>query len=46
VSGARGGVGTTTIAANLGWFQANNRKRRAALIDLDFHNGTLVHRQR
>jgi pilus assembly protein CpaE len=41
VSGARGGVGTTTIAANLGWFQANNRKRRAALIDLDFHNGTL-----
>lgn len=41
VTGARGGVGTTTIAANLGWFQANARKRRVALIDLDFHNGAL-----
>jgi pilus assembly protein CpaE len=41
VSGARGGVGATTIAANLGWFQANRRQRRAALVDLDFHSGAL-----
>jgi pilus assembly protein CpaE len=41
VSGARGGVGASTIAANLGWFQANHRKRRVAMVDLDFHSGTL-----
>jgi pilus assembly protein CpaE len=41
VTGARGGVGATTVAANLGWFQANERKRRVALLDLDFHSGAL-----
>lgn len=41
VTGARGGVGATTIAANLGWYQANARKRRVALIDLDLHGGAL-----
>jgi pilus assembly protein CpaE len=41
VTGARGGVGATTVAANLGWYQANVRKRRVALIDLDFHGAAL-----
>src|SRR6516225_10544072 len=33
--GARGGVGTTTIAANLAWHLANRQSRRVALVDLD-----------
>jgi pilus assembly protein CpaE len=37
--GARGGVGTTTLAANLAWHLANKHSRRVALVDLDLHHG-------
>ena len=37
--GARGGVGTTTLAANLAWYLANRQTRRVALVDLDLQNG-------
>jgi pilus assembly protein CpaE len=37
--GARGGVGTTTLAANLAWHLANRQGRRVALADLDLQNG-------
>jgi pilus assembly protein CpaE len=37
--GARGGVGTTTIAANLAWHLANRQSRRVALVDLDLQHG-------
>jgi pilus assembly protein CpaE len=37
--GARGGVGTTTLASNLAWHLANRQSRRVALIDLDLQNG-------
>jgi pilus assembly protein CpaE len=37
--GARGGVGTTTIAANLAWYLANHQSRRVALVDLDIQHG-------
>jgi pilus assembly protein CpaE len=39
VVGARGGVGTTTIAINLSWYLANQQHRRVALLDLDLHSG-------
>jgi len=37
--GARGGVGTTTVAANLAWYLANRQGRRVALVDLDLQSG-------
>src|SRR5207237_2262021 len=37
--GARGGVGTTTMAANLAWHLANRQGRRVALVDLDLQHG-------
>ena len=37
--GARGGVGTTTLAANLAWYLANKQGRRVALVDLDLQRG-------
>jgi pilus assembly protein CpaE len=37
--GARGGVGTTTLATNLAWYLAHETKRRVGLVDLDLHNG-------
>jgi pilus assembly protein CpaE len=37
--GARGGVGTTTVAANLAWHLANRQSRRVALVDLDLQHG-------
>jgi pilus assembly protein CpaE len=37
--GARGGVGTTTLAANLAWHLANRQGRRVALVDLDLQHG-------
>jgi pilus assembly protein CpaE len=37
--GARGGVGTTTLAINLAWYLANRQKRRVLLLDLDLQNG-------
>ena len=39
VVGARGGVGTTTLAINLAWYLANRQKRRVLLLDLDLQNG-------
>jgi pilus assembly protein CpaE len=37
--GARGGVGTTTVAANLAWYLANRQNRRVALLDLNLQRG-------
>jgi pilus assembly protein CpaE len=37
--GARGGVGTTTLAANLAWHLAERQSRRVALVDLDLQHG-------
>jgi pilus assembly protein CpaE len=37
--GARGGVGTTTLASNLAWHLANHQSRRVALVDLDLQHG-------
>lgn len=37
--GARGGVGTTTLAANFAWHLANRQSRRVALVDLDLQSG-------
>jgi pilus assembly protein CpaE len=39
VVGARGGVGTTTLAINLAWYFANQQNRRVVLLDLDLQNG-------
>ena len=39
VIGTRGGVGATTVAANLAWHLANRQSRRVALTDLDLQNG-------
>lgn len=39
IIGARGGVGTTTLAANLAWYLANRQSRRVALVDLDLQHG-------
>jgi pilus assembly protein CpaE len=41
VTGARGGVGATTVAANLGWLLDHKIGRRVAMIDLDFNHGAL-----
>jgi len=37
--GARGGVGTTTLAVNLAWHLAHRQSRRVTLVDLDLQNG-------
>ena len=37
--GSRGGVGTSTLAANLAWHLANRQSRRVALVDLDLQHG-------
>jgi pilus assembly protein CpaE len=39
VIGARGGVGTTTLAINLAWYLADRQNRRILLLDLDLQNG-------
>lgn len=39
LTGARGGVGTSTMVVNLAWYLANRHARRVALVDLDLHNG-------
>jgi pilus assembly protein CpaE len=39
VIGARGGVGATTVAANLAWYLAHRQNRRVALVDFDLQNG-------
>ncbi|HUK10549.1 MAG TPA: cellulose synthase operon protein YhjQ/BcsQ [Stellaceae bacterium] len=40
--GARGGVGTTTIAASVAWNFVHEFHQRAALADLDLHFGSLA----
>lgn len=40
VVGARGGVGTSTIATSLGWLMADRLERSTAILDLDVHFGT------
>ena len=40
VIGARGGVGTSTIATSLGWLMADRLERTTAILDLDVHFGT------
>src|SRR5215472_2124234 len=37
--GARGGVGTATLAGNLAWHLANRQARRVVLVDLDLQHG-------
>ena len=40
VMGARGGVGTSTTAVNIGWSMAHDLKMNVALLDLDLQFGT------
>jgi pilus assembly protein CpaE len=40
VTGARGGVGTTTVATNLAWFIAATLHRHTVLLDGDLHTGS------
>ncbi|MGF1477074.1 MAG: AAA family ATPase [Geminicoccaceae bacterium] len=42
VVGTRGGVGATTVATNLAWLMANERRRRVALLDLDLQLGSVA----
>jgi pilus assembly protein CpaE len=41
IMGTRGGVGASTVAANVAWFLAEERKRKTALLDLDLQFGTV-----
>ena len=41
VAGARGGIGTTTVATAVAWTLANRENRRCALVDLNPYGGTL-----
>jgi pilus assembly protein CpaE len=40
VTGVRGGVGASTIAANLGWYLAGIAHRHTVVLDADLHRGT------
>ncbi|HTQ71440.1 MAG TPA: hypothetical protein VMH92_08115 [Acidocella sp.] len=40
--GARGGVGTSCITANLGWYIANELRRHTVLLDGEINTGTLA----
>lgn len=40
LTGVCGGVGATTLAANLAWHLATESKRHTVLLDADFHTGT------
>jgi len=40
--GARGGIGTTSLAVAAAWYFVHEFHQRAALIDLDLHFGTLA----
>jgi len=42
VIGSRGGVGASSVALNLGWILAEERKYKTALIDLDLEFGTIA----
>ncbi len=39
ITGVRGGVGASTVAANLGWYLGVESKRYTMLLDTDFHRG-------
>ena len=39
VTGARGGVGASTVAANLAWYLGVEAKRHTVLLDADLHRG-------
>lgn len=39
ITGARGGVGATTIAVNLAWHVSQTMKRHTVLLDPDLHRG-------
>lgn len=38
--GARGGVGTSTLASNIGWLLAHEKFKRTLIFDLDLHHGS------
>ncbi len=40
ITGTRGGVGATTLAANLAWFLSQSSRRHTALLDADLQTGT------
>ena len=40
--GARGGVGTTTLAVSTAWTMAHEKRMNVVLLDLDLHFGTLA----
>jgi pilus assembly protein CpaE len=40
VAGVRGGIGTSTIAANLAWIIGSELHRHTVLLDSDLHTGT------
>ena len=40
VTGARGGAGASTVAANLAWYFGVEAKRHTVLLDADLHRGT------
>ncbi|HQT46897.1 MAG TPA: AAA family ATPase [Acidocella sp.] len=42
VTGARGGVGTSTIATNLAWHISAGLHRHTVLLDGELHNGTVA----
>lgn len=42
VIGSRGGVGASTVAANIAWVAAHEQGKRVALVDLDLYFGTLA----
>jgi len=42
VIGVRGGVGATTLAANLGWYRSHEHKLPTVLLDPDPHFGALA----
>jgi len=42
VIGSRGGVGASTLAVNLAWILAEERRYKTALIDLDLEFGTIA----
>ena len=42
VIGSRGGVGASTLALNLAWILAEERKYKTALVDLDLEFGTVA----
>ncbi|HEY9548900.1 MAG TPA: AAA family ATPase [Kiloniellaceae bacterium] len=42
VIGSRGGVGSSTLAMNLAWLIAEERKHKTVLVDLDLEFGTIA----